>query len=46
MQINIEIATWATQAFICCSLILIFISAGMQLLIIQGLEGLVNANHN
>ena len=46
MQINIETATWGTQAFICYILILMFISAGMQLLIIQVLEELVNANHN
>ena len=46
MQINIETAAWGIQAFIFYILILMFISAGMQLLIIQVMEELVNANHN
>ena len=44
MQINIETAAWGIQAFIFYVLILMFISAGMQLLIIQVMEELVNAN--
>lgn len=46
MLISIETAAWGIQAFICYILTLLFISEGMQLLIIQGLEKLVNANHN
>ena len=46
MLISIETVTWGIQAFIRYILTLLFISEGMQLLIIQGLEKLVNANHN